>query len=711
MKGALGPGSFLFGALLLAATLAGVGTASAILVRRRLDHLEGPPRAVALVLLSVAGLLAVHLVPLLLGVLSRLTVLAGSLLLAGLSTRLVRGGDPDDPDDRRDVVTEGQQRRSVARRVSLVLAGTGLLLTASWWAGYLEVQATLHPVSADALGFHFPGVARFIQTGTLWQTTQFLPGQAQGNYPQYGDLVMLAAVLPWRSLAFVRYCEPPLLGLAALAVYAIGRELRAPASLAALAALALVAIRPTLGPALQDVLTDPLFLATFAAGTLFLLRHGRTGRRSELVLAGAGFGIALGTKWYGLTDIPALLIPWAALALLYGRPPRALLRDGGLLLAVCLLAGGVWMLRNLVLTGNPVFDYRLSISGLTILPAPPAVIRREIGFTLMHYVVDPSILRRYVWPVFRSDFGVIGALLSGGALGAGVALALERARGHARAPESRVLLLLSGALLCGLAYALTPYSAQGFAGAPVLVSANTRYGAPALLLDAALLAWTAGRLPRALRLAVEALLLGCMLAELRHLLPVPAGRVALTAAILLALAATWWRGARARSAPGRRRTDHRMLRPSARVAVLAGSALLAGGLAYHYARVLAQRPYLPEDPTVAYVLAHAPAGTRVALTGEWTVQGLVPVAPLFGPRLANQVGYLGPFIAHRLEQYPGPGPFETALRRAWPDYLEIGTGFPPRPDPVQERWAAVAGYRTVISSARLVLMRAPGAAH
>jgi hypothetical protein len=479
-----------------------------------------------------------------------------------------------------------------------------------------------------------------------------------------------------------------------VAVYAAARELRASAPTAVLAACGLVAIRPVLGPGLPDVITDPTLTAGFASGALFLMRHWRTRRRAELVLAGIAFGIALGTKWYGLTDVPALVVIWLIAALLVWRPRLQALTDGAVLIGAVALSGGIWMLRNLILTGNPVFDYRVRIFGLTIFAAPPDVLRSQLGFSLAHYFGHPSVLRRYAWPVFRSDFGLIGALIAAGALAAAAWCATAAARLRAMRVDVRIVILAVGALALAALYAITPYTAQGLDGFPVLTSANTRYATPALILAAPLLAWVATRLGL-LRIAVEVTLVVAIVIDLDKYLPVSAGRLAVAAVLLAAAAAAWWLS----------RTG---LRPVFRAAPAAGVLLAAAVFAYHYQRSLARTPYNPSDPAVSYALAHAPAHTRIGLAGEWTAQGLVPVAPLFGPRLANDVAYVGPVIEHRLEQYGAPAPFDQALRRGRYDLLVVGTGFPPRPNPREERWARAVGYVPVVSDPRLVLLRAPG---
>src|SRR5215210_1791921 len=79
---------YLIGLAFLVGTLGAVGVAAALVARRRLPSLRGAPRALAYLLLASAGVLAVHLLPGALGLLSRESVLAAALL-ACLATLLV----------------------------------------------------------------------------------------------------------------------------------------------------------------------------------------------------------------------------------------------------------------------------------------------------------------------------------------------------------------------------------------------------------------------------------------------------------------------------------------------------------------------------------------------------------------------------------------------------------------------------------------------
>ncbi len=85
---------FLAGAALFALMLSLVGAATTLIVRRRLMHLDRLELALASIVVGSGVLIAVHLVPLMLGILTRGTVIAAALLAAGLST-LVQPAEPE----------------------------------------------------------------------------------------------------------------------------------------------------------------------------------------------------------------------------------------------------------------------------------------------------------------------------------------------------------------------------------------------------------------------------------------------------------------------------------------------------------------------------------------------------------------------------------------------------------------------------------------
>src|SRR5207248_3002463 len=175
----------------------------------------------------------------------------------------------------------------------------------------------------DFMEFHEPAVASWIQHGSLWPIVSLYPGHTSGYYPNNGDVLLLAATLPWRSDFLVRLVDVPYLAALALAVWAIARELGARRLSAQLYALLLVFLPVVVLVAVIAALPDTLLLATFAIAVLFLLRHRRTGLTADLAVAGVALGLAFGTKWYGVSAAVLLIVAWAVDRVLRGRRAMA----------------------------------------------------------------------------------------------------------------------------------------------------------------------------------------------------------------------------------------------------------------------------------------------------------------------------------------------------------------------------------------------------
>ena len=119
-------------------------------------------------------------------------------------------------------------------------------------------QLVLAPGSIDILNFHLPGVGRWIQTGSLWDVHNWVADTAAGNYPNNGDLVLLAAVLPWHS-DFLSHLVPyAYYALTGLGVYAVAVEAGAPRAAAATAACLVLALPVVALPALANSFPDTI---------------------------------------------------------------------------------------------------------------------------------------------------------------------------------------------------------------------------------------------------------------------------------------------------------------------------------------------------------------------------------------------------------------------------------------------------------------------
>jgi hypothetical protein len=683
---------FLIGAALFGAMLAAVAIATALIVRRRLRHLDRLELGLASIVVGTAVLIGVHLLPLVLGVLTRGTVLAAGALAVGLAA-LVRPADAAQrPLDEPPVPAPPSSRLSWAlAAVAGVFASAAALADLGRWAGD-------ELIGVDPLTFHLPNVARWIQTGTVWQIDQFVPLLAQGNYPHNGDVVLLSTVLPWHNDFLVRLPITFYLVALAVAVFAVAREVGAAHATSALAAAVIVSM-PVVGLAtIPRALPDSLMWTTYACGALFLLRHARTRRPSDLVLAGVALAIACGTKWYGVSSVPVVIAIWLVARLLAARraaEPGALgraLGEGALVGGLAFLGTAVWLVRNLALSGNPVFPLQVKVFGSTIFDAPPDVIRDQAGWTIADYAGDLDVLRQLAGEIVEG----IGSVPIVCALGLVVAAVLARPRG--RVADSRIVVLAAGAVVLGLLYTVTPATALGLRGDPSLANANTRYAIPALLLAVPVVAWAVGRLPRSAALVLEVALAVGALFGAWYGYEVQVRDLALALAGVAALVGAAWLLWRLRE----------------RRIVLAGAAvasLLVGLAAAHRMQDrINDGRYRNIDPGVDAMLSAAPSGSRIALAADWTVAGLSPIWPAFGTTIDNEVEFMGRFVDGFLTPWGDERSFQAALRRGRYDVLVVGRGFYPPEATPEQRWALEAGWRTIALTARLRVLVPPAAA-
>jgi hypothetical protein len=673
-------GEYLLGVVLLAVTVGASALTAWVVVGRRLAGLPGYARGAAYGVLSAAALLLATLAPAMVGLLGRASGPIVALGVLAAVRALVPAARP---------ATDGSASPAASEpTLSRLLGGAAAALVGGWAVAAAWLGSAFASDGRDTLTFHLPEVVRWMQTGTIWRIDQFEPLLANAYYPQNGDALNLALLVPFHSDAFVRVLSVSSLVVLALAVYALARELKAPPSAAALGAALVASLPISLLTAEEGAKTDLWCIAALAVAGLFLIRHLRTRAPADLLLGSLALGLGAGTKWYGLTAAAAIAAAWA-IARLTERPRfRRLAREAGILLALCALGGGLWLLRNWIEAGNPFFPAPVHVAGISIFDAPPDPIRACADYTVADYAGNSDVLRHVLWPIWRTSLGA-GVLL----LFAGLAAAPILGR-----PRRQMVGLAGLGLVLVVMYAVLPYSALGVRDQPVLAAPNVRYLLPALALCAALLACVLPKLGR-LRHVVEVLALLAIANGLRHGLLIQEGRLAagvvavlaLTAAVLIA----------------------RRVRPSRRV-VLAGAAACAVAVVavgFVRQRDFYDHRYRGADAALD-LLAAAPQGTRVGLAGFES--GTLPhILPAFGERLESVVEYVGEDYRGQLRAYEQPARFDAALARGNYDYLlvarrpyRVACSLPGQ-DADPAAWAEAAGWQRVTLSPALALYRRP----
>jgi len=675
---------YLEGVLSFGVVFGASAIATWLLVRKTQPQLVGAVRGCAFTIYFACTLLLAHLLPLALGVLTRGTV-GGTAFLVLLAAALIPGRS-----------TAGEQAPppspvAPSGRLSRALSWAAVAALGTFGLAYLVTFATEPTAHVDALSFHLPNVGAWIQTGSLWRIDQLPFDGSNGYYPQNGNALILSAVLPWRDDVFVRPLLACFYAAGGVGIYALCREVRAPVSSCVAVAATFLAVPAVSLPALRDLVSEPMLVASLPVGLLFLLRHERLGLDRELVPAGLALGLAFGTKWYGVSAVLVILAGWMGARILGRQPLRTVLGQGAAVGGLVLAAGGVWLLRNWVQAGNPLFPLRPSILGWTPFDAGPDIYRGRAGFTLAHYLADPAVWRDTLVPAIWPVVALPGGLL----LAVGFAGGLRAARQLRRpqAGDRRALVLAAGALALAATYFLTPYSAFGPEGLPFSAGVNVRYLIPTLILAAPLAALAFGALGR-LRPFAESLALVAVAVGSATTLGAAAKGALIFAAALAALAWGWPRLPR----PPLRRTP---LLASA-VAVVSLLAVVLGGRELQ--RRYDSHRFVGVDPVLDQVIARWPAGQRIGVASAFSRDTVSPYTALLGRRLGNVVRPVGHFERGFMRPERSARAFESAVRRGGYGLIVIGRGYiSPSPANAEERWAREAGFRRVAESRVMAL--------
>ncbi|HEY0632992.1 MAG TPA: hypothetical protein VGC98_13130, partial [Thermoleophilaceae bacterium] len=259
-------GQYVLGVALLGVTAGASALTARIVVTRCLHGSPGYARGAAFGILAGTALLVATLAPAAVGLLGRASGPICALGLLAATKRFLRCAPasadrdpaPDEP------------------CLSRLLGGAAFALLAGWSIAAAWLGSAFPSTGRDTLTFHLPEAVRWLQTGTIWRVDQFEPLLANAYYPQNGDALNLALLVPFHSDAFVRVLSVSSLLAFALAVYALARELRAPPGAAALGAALVASLPISVLTAEEGAKTDLWCLASLAVAGLFLIRQLRT---------------------------------------------------------------------------------------------------------------------------------------------------------------------------------------------------------------------------------------------------------------------------------------------------------------------------------------------------------------------------------------------------------------------------------------------------
>jgi hypothetical protein len=602
---ALSVGGYLLGIIFLTITLASIAAAARSIRQWLLPDWIFPETALVDVLAFLAILLGVCELLGTVGLFRFWFVLSGSVVGAAIVLLVLRTSRP------RIVapIAAGQTKVEpdpYAPSIGIVVTAVVICMWAlHTWSSTRGIR------SFDSVNYHLPFATRFLQTGHTLPLAYAKPGDETAYDPLNSELFVAFFMMPFHRDVLVPLLNGGWATLALLAAWCIGRT-RGIGELT-LASVAIILVTPLMmntnaGQATNDIVAIALLLSSIA----ILMRA--EGRLAAISVAGAAAGLSLGTK---LTVVIPLLVLTIGLILMDNRGRR--FRAASAWLVPIALTGSYWYVRNLIAIGNPVPTIHIGIGPFS-LPSPTFSNVDRVGFTVAHYAFNSRVIHQYVLPGLVHSLGrlwLLTVMLSA----SGMVLALFA--------RDRLTVVFGIMAIIALAvYTITPTSAAGPPGHPILFSYNTRFAFPALAIGLLLVVLCLA--PRLAANARRLLLLAILIALCAEQWPNMALMLALALSVGLALAA-------ASIAHPRARLRH-LLRRSARitaVVVVIGS-VFAG---YFVQRLYLQRRYVNSSfaPDVNHLFAWARGISHARIADD----GIDETYPLNGLDLSNYVERIG----------------------------------------------------------------------
>jgi hypothetical protein len=391
-------------------------------------------RATRVLLWAVA---AVVIVEAALGALGVLTPAATLAVLAALAAAVVSVA-------RRQPRLAEKPRDPLSRAEVALCAALVAIVAARLWAGVHKTTFLY-----DTLSYHLHVPATWMHERRITIVPAVFGDPSPAYAPANLELVFLFLMAPLRSDYLAAVGQLPFGVLAAAAIAATVREAggRRDAALAGAVAFLLI---PEIWGQMPTAMTDLGLAACWLTAMPFALRlwRGRQPRRADLLTFAVAIGLTSGSKYAGA----ALALPLAAMvAIALARDFRQVeIRAVAPALAAALGTGGFWYVRNVVVTGNPL--YPVAFPGLP-LPA----------------LYGGAEMRAWDYHLARTDVAALASMLTAAGVGFISAAAVATARLWRRA-ETILLVAVLATFWLAIPYQESRFLFAAFGVAAALIA-------------------------------------------------------------------------------------------------------------------------------------------------------------------------------------------------------------------------------------------------
>ncbi|MFH1539921.1 MAG: hypothetical protein ABIH66_13290 [bacterium] len=309
----------------------------------------------------------------------------------------------------------------------------------------MAIWAVVTPPPAGGDGFiyhlYFPAV--WLRHGAIEYVPLPYGAQAATYYPMNTESLILWLMLPFHEDFLANAVQLPFLLLCGALVAALAVRVMGVGGRAAVVAAVATMLFPAAIQQSVVARVDVAFSAWFLASLLFLVEWNRRRGARYAALAGAAFGLFVGTKSIGLLFGFLILLPF--LWMLRRETLKSAVAAVLLFGIAAFAFGGFWYARNWVATGNPVYPLHVSVGGATVFAGAYG---RE-AMRVFH-VSDPKEILR----IFDFFLGKgIGILFPAAAVGGLVLMFVKR-----EYSAGKLYLLLLPFLLLGLFWWANPHN-------------------------------------------------------------------------------------------------------------------------------------------------------------------------------------------------------------------------------------------------------------
>lgn len=341
------------------------------------------------------------------GQLTRLNLIALNLIITGGLVWLIRKRFTS-----RIVKNYFQTSWSSVRVFFREIRNDGFLLALVALAGiaflWITMLAVLFPVTDyDGNSYHMTFIAHSIQTHSINDFTTSVPWL--NGYPKGGELIQLWNVLIPGNEMLADLAQLPFILLGVLAVYGLALRSGVEKQTARFSAMLIVFIPVVLNQTKTtyvDVMFNCLFLAVLAIVTK---RHLR---RLDYLLIGTIYALLLSVKSVALL-IVVVTIPFVLRHFVEFKRKKisvsyklAFSRLG--LVALPMLFGFYWYIKNLIMYGSPLHPFGFKVAGISIFPGKS--FQEFIATAFTNYQVLPQNSVEKLWFVWTEQKDWFGCL-------------------------------------------------------------------------------------------------------------------------------------------------------------------------------------------------------------------------------------------------------------------------------------------------------------